>query len=265
MNWRKPQPHRPMFGQKNEPFPATRFFDQLSFIGDPNVGCFVLETSEGLILLDCMEPGEHYINMILQGLQDLSLDPHDLKAILVTHGHGDHYGSADYFRKHFGCKIYMSSIDYKFARSDTGPMGALPFEIYDFVEDGDTFTLGDTSVHFFATPGHTPGCLSFVFDVTDEGRKHTVALWGGTGIPRSHEDREQYLASCHYFADITAKMHVDAEIATHPFVDSSILRLQIIRTITDGVPNPFVLGEENYKYYEALFEHMAQEALDSEK
>ena len=261
-SWRSPNPHKPLFGQENPPFPATRFFDQLSYIGNPNVGCFVLETSEGLILLDCMEPLDEHHELILKGLADLGLDPKDLKAILVTHGHGDHYGSADRFREKYGCRIYMSRTDYAFARQDTkGPMGAMQFEIYDFLEDGEVFTLGDTKVHAFATPGHTPGCLSFIFKVTDEGREHWVAMWGGTGIPRDPAARQQYLASCQSFAAHTEAFGCDAEIATHPFVDSSILKLQIIRSIPDGVPNPFVLGRENYKYYEKMFENMCRAAI----
>lgn len=46
--------------------PAIRFFDQLCWIGDEGVGCFVYETSEGLILIDCMRPDEgreHWVGM----------------------------------------------------------------------------------------------------------------------------------------------------------------------------------------------------------
>ncbi len=47
--WRKPNPHKPNFGAEAATVPATRFFDQLSYIGNNIVGCFVLETSDGFI------------------------------------------------------------------------------------------------------------------------------------------------------------------------------------------------------------------------
>lgn len=255
--WRTPRPHKPLLGYSVEPYPATRFFDQLSFLGNPNVGCFLLETSHGLILIDCMEPCDEHNQIIERGIRDLGLDPVDLKAILITHGHGDHYGTANRFRDRYGCKIYMSKVDYEFARQDTtGPMGNLTWEVDGYIEDGDIFRLGETEVYAFSTPGHTPGCLSYVIPVTDEGRPHMAALWGGTGIPYSETARIQYLESCVRFARIGEKLQVDAAISTHPFVDKGIERLNVIRDIPDGVPNPFVMGRKGYRQYESMFLEM---------
>lgn len=263
--WRKPAPHRPLFGEEAHPYPATRFFDQLSFIGTPNVGCFVLESSEGFLLLDCMEPLEEHRDIILQGLADLGLDPHNLKAILITHGHGDHYGTADWFREQYGCTIYMSKVDYAFAQQDTrNRTGVLKWEIHDFLEDGQVFRLGEAEVHIFSTPGHTPGCMSFVIPVTDQGRPHMAALWGGTGVPWTMADKLIYLRSCLSFAQVTEKLGCDAEISTHPFIDKGTQRLDLVRDICDGVPNPFVLGRENYKYYESSFTDLCLAALEKQ-
>ncbi|MCD8325034.1 MAG: MBL fold metallo-hydrolase, partial [Clostridiales bacterium] len=270
-SWRTPMPHKPLFGQKVEPIPATRFFDQLSFIGTPNVGCFVLETSDGIILLDCMEPLEEHKQMILQGFADLGLDPADIRIILITHGHGDHYGTADWFREQYGCKIYMSEVDYKFAQTDLrNRTGVLKWPIYDFVEDGGWIELGDTRIYCCLTPGHTPGGFSYVFPVTDEGRPHMVAMWGGSGIPYKMSDKVIYLRSALKFAEVTERMGCDAEISTHPFIDGGPERYAIVRNICDGVPNPFVLGRENYKYYESMFigmclDGMARQAEEADK
>ncbi len=261
-SWRTPAAHKPLFDQKTTTFPATRFFDQLSFIGNPNVGCFVLETSDGLILLDCMEPLDEHRDVIVSGFQDLGLNLKDLKAILITHGHGDHYGKADWFRAQTGCKIYMSEIDEAFAKQDTrNRTGVLSWDMDGYLTDDTYFTLGDTRIYCCQTPGHTPGGMSFIFPVTDEGRPHMVAMWGGTGIPYKMSDKVLYLESTLKFAEKTAQMQCDAEISTHPFVDKGTDRLQIIRTITDGIPNPFVLGTEHYKYYEKTFTDICLAAM----
>ena len=57
--WRVPRPHRPGNpAVKAPPVPATRFFDNLSYVGNEMVGCFVLDTGSGLICLDNMEPDD---------------------------------------------------------------------------------------------------------------------------------------------------------------------------------------------------------------
>lgn len=167
-NWRKASPHKPEQGGQLSPYPATKFFDQLSFIGGRKYACFVLECSEGLILLDCLTRDPAHITVIEQGMSDLGLDISRLKAILITHGHGDHYGHADYFRQNYGAKIYMSQADFQYARGanepgDLFPDGPMPFEVDAFLEDGQSFSLGDTSIRIVGTPRPYPG-LSFIPD-----------------------------------------------------------------------------------------------------
>ncbi len=50
------------------------------------------------------------------------------------------------------------------------------------VTDGQQLTLGDTTLTFIRTPGHTPGTMSTLVPVKDNGTPHVAALWGGTGF-----------------------------------------------------------------------------------
>jgi len=260
-SWRKANPHKMIPGQKDLLVPPTRIFDQLSFIGTTKYACFVLETTDGLILLDCLNTGAQYVPLIEEGFADLGLDIRDLKAILITHGHGDHYGRADLLRERYGAKIYMSEVDFKYARDANDPFsrfpdGPLPWAVDGYLEDGVPFCLGNTQVRIVSTPGHTPGCLSFLIPVTDEGRAHLLALWGGTGVPGNPGRQKLYLESWERFAQITEELGVDGELTNHPFVDQTVERLALLRTIVDGLPNPFVLGKEGYQYYESMFRDM---------
>ena len=183
--WRKPNTLKPDFTKQNLILcPATRFFDQLSFIGDEIVGCFVLETTAGLVRLDCMNPDQRSIDIIEQGFRDLNLDIHDLKAILISHGHGDHFGMAGYFQETYGAKIYMSQIDHEFAKNlpAGAPWNPVTFQADHYFRDEEILTFGDTKILTVFTPGHSAGCYSFIIPVTDEGRPHHIALWGGSGI-----------------------------------------------------------------------------------
>lgn len=53
-------------------------------------------------MIDCMEPKEEHKQTIIKGFEDLGLDFHDLKKIVITHGHGDHYSTANWFRDNYG-------------------------------------------------------------------------------------------------------------------------------------------------------------------
>lgn len=247
------------------PIPPTRFFDQLSYIGDNDVGSFLLETSAGLVLIDCGWPTAERVNMIENGIKELGLRCEDLVCIIVTHGHGDHWGCADHFREKYGAKIYMTEIDYNYARDPVkSPRRQLHYEVFDFLTDGETLRIGTTEIHVVLTPGHTPGCISLIIPITDEGRPHFAALWGGTGIGRSSklERRYAYLSSLYKFREECSRFSVDVEIAVHPFVDNSEQRLALCRSICNGVPNPYVIGQEAYHRYEDMLFEKVLETID---
>ena len=56
------------------------------------------------------------------------------------------------------------------------------FEPDVLLDDGDTITLGGTTLTAVATPGHTPGAMSFFFDVKDGNDAFRVGLHGGAGL-----------------------------------------------------------------------------------
>ena len=259
--WRPVRPHKPNFiGRIPAVYPATRFFDQLCFIGNIGVCCFLVETSAGLVLLDCMDPDQRCVDIIENGIRELGHTPDELIAIMITHGHGDHWGKAGYFREKYGCKIYMSETDYAMASAPQPafvPWEPLDYAMDGYIEDMGTYTFGDITITAVHTPGHTKGCMSFIIPVTDEGRPHKVALWGGTGlIPGA--DPDAYMESVVRFRKVCDEMGVDGEISNHPFVDNMIERLEVIRNIVDGVANPFVIGVEARHYYEDMFYNLAK-------
>lgn len=262
--WRKPQ-YVPPFVMDVPPYPATRFFDQLSYIGDTNVGCFLLETSEGLVLLDCMNADERCLNIVEKGIVDLGYDPADLIAILITHGHGDHWGMSGTLREKYGCKLYMGEQDYYAALElpDSFPW-RLNYPMDFYLEDMGEYRFGDTTITTVLTPGHTEGCMSFLIPVTDEGEPHLLALWGGTSLLPS-SDPEVYKNSVLRFSDICREKGVDGEIASHPFFDSTIERLNLVNNIAEGVPNPFIIGTENCVKYLAKYYRMAEEEIAKRK
>ena len=122
------------------------------------------------------------------------------------------------------------------------------------VQEGDTLSLGGVTLHFYVTPGHTPGTLTTIFDVTDNGVSHRVALYGGMGLPRTADALRQYSASLDRFGQIARAQKVDAVIANHQTQDDSRIKLEELRWRT-GDRHPYVLGAAVVpRYYEVQAE-----------
>lgn len=86
------------------------------------------------------------------------------------------------------------------------------------VHDGDVLTLGNTTITFMETPGHTKGTISFFFVTTDSGKKYRVGMFGGAGANTMvhgqfdfEECREGYRASIRRLQ----KEKVDVFIGNH--------------------------------------------------
>lgn len=67
-----------------------------------------------------MNPDERCRKLVENSIARLGESAQKLRAILISHGHGDHFGNAEYFQKQYGTRIYMSEIDYDYMVSRSG-------------------------------------------------------------------------------------------------------------------------------------------------
>lgn len=99
-SWIKNRIHTPYSNNKNVPIiSATKFFNQLSFIGDEFVGCFLLKIHKGLILFDCINQDEKSVSIIEKGISDSGKNIEQLYAIIISYDYSDYFGKAYYFQK----------------------------------------------------------------------------------------------------------------------------------------------------------------------
>ncbi len=230
--------------------PATKVFDNLVFLGwRADMGnAWALLTSDGIVLFDTLGSGEEAQEYIVDGLKSLGLDPMTIKRIVIMHGHADHYGGAAYLHALTGAPVYMSSVDWQFMATeaaknpqDAHRLSQIPPHDKD-IGDGETLTLGDTSVRFFLTPGHTPGTLSAILPIVDHGKRHVAAYWGGAAIPSGVAAAQSYVASVDRYAPIAAKARVDTFVSNHPTNDLTLSRLPALSARKPGAMHPFIVG-----------------------
>ena len=229
------------------PFPPCRLFDDLYFIGTTFVGLLIVKTADGLVLIDSMNSREDVEKIIFPGMRKLGLDPMEIKAIIVTHGHFDHFGGAKAIAEATGCKVLMSRVDAEFMRTCTlVPEGYVPEfpEVTEYLGEGDFFICGATAFTVVFTPGHTPGGLSLIFPVHDGNTQHMVSLWGGINPPKDAAGRSVYAESAQHFQNISQAHGCDVEFSVHPFVDYSIDKMKLLPLRKEGQAHPLVIGSE---------------------
>lgn len=247
--------------------PPGKAFDNLYFVGSKWVSSWAITTSSGIILIDAMDNDDEAKRIVEGGLKTLGLDPAEIKTIIITHGHGDHYGGVNYFVQKYGSRVVASDADWTMMEDTLefdSPLWGRPPKRDVSVGDGAKVTLGDTTIDILVTPGHTMGTISPLFDVWQGSQKHRALLWGGTAFNfgRKPERLKAYIDSTERALKIAKQQGVDVFISNHNHYDGAVEKLA---AMTAGGPNPFVLGEATVQRALTVMNECARATLASWK
>jgi glyoxylase-like metal-dependent hydrolase (beta-lactamase superfamily II) len=144
------------------------------------VNSYVIDGDEGVTLVDTLIRGRE--GAIAQSLKEIGRTLADVRAILLTHSHTDHTGSAAAVKAASNARLYASEADTPAIQGAVKPpdppthwywrpwfwLGvfvpdAPPVEVDHFVsEDANELLPGD--LRAIDTPGHTPGHTSYLLD-----------------------------------------------------------------------------------------------------
>jgi metallo-beta-lactamase class B len=242
----------------------ARVFDNLYYVGMDNISAWALTTSEGIILFEAMMVA-NWERTIVDGLTTLGLDPADIEYVVIAHAHNDHWGGAYFLQQKYGAKIVMGEPDWSHILTWPQIGTPAPFPAKDRgVVDGDTLTLGDTTVRFVATPGHTPGTISSLIPVKDGDRRHLVAYWGGPSMSfLDPAGLEQYISSSYKLQN--ADLGADVELTHHPFADGTLHKLAALKQRAPRDPHPFVTGRDNVERWLEQMRACTREVLSRKR
>ena len=231
-------------GQQGPPDRSTwyaepvKVFDNLYFFGQSEYSVWAITTSQGIIVLDTIF--DYSVEEeVAGGMKKLGLDPANIKYAVVSHAHPDHDGGAKFLQDHYGTRVIMSPADWDVLDKRTN--GTKPKRDLE-ATDGQKLTLGDTTLTLYITPGHTPGTISVVFPVKENGAPHTAALWGGVGLNTDREAVQTYIRSAQRFSGIVKQAGADIIFANHTDWDRSKINLPMLLKRTPGSLNPYIVG-----------------------
>lgn len=218
--------------------PPFKIWGNLYFIGTEPASTHIIDTGDGLIMLD--SGYQHSLYLVLQNMHALGLDPMKLKYIVHTHGHIDHCGATRALVEMTGAKTFIGAPDgdYVNGKLDLSWAKELGIHLETFepdvlLHDGDIISLGNTDIKAIATPGHTPGAMSYLFDVRCGSRTLTAGLHGGAGTNSmtkkfldryglSYDCRADFLASM----DRLMTLPVDIYLGNHAYQNKTAEKYQ---------------------------------------
>ena len=169
------------WGKPIEPFHIVA---NIYYVGSQNIGIYLFTTPAGHILLDS---GISMMqSQILPNVEKLGFKPADIKILLSTHAHVDHVQGHAVMKRMTGAQVMAMEPDAKAleAGRDLSPIafeGWEPVKVDRVLKDGDTVSLGGTTLRAIWTPGHTPGCTTWTTTVEDGGRRYNIAMPCGVG------------------------------------------------------------------------------------
>jgi len=149
------------------------------------VNAYLLAGEKGCVLVDTGVRGSE--GKILEAAEALGFAPHDIKLIILTHGHTDHYGSVQALAEKTGAEVLVHKAEYDLMVKG-GVEGLKGFSFFGKLMVGmlrrvaksreetleykadilieDTYDLSPYGIEgkIICTPGHTPGSVSVLLD-----------------------------------------------------------------------------------------------------
>ena len=229
--------------------------DNLYFLGTKIHSAWALVGSEGTIILEALydyaAPDE-----IAGGMKKLGLDIDKVKYFIISHAHADHDGGAKFLQDTIpSAHLVYGGPDWDAVDRSTNRAGGKPK--HDTVAtDGMKFSVGNASVQIVTTPGHTPGTISFLFEVKDNGKPLRIAYVGGTAIPFNGNAAyyDGYIASVKKMAKAAADFGATALMSNHTEFDNAFYKAHTAANRKPGEANPFDVGQAAVGRYFTMVE-----------
>ncbi|WP_205479364.1 subclass B3 metallo-beta-lactamase [Sphingomonas arenae] len=160
----------------DQPAPPVRIHGNTYLVGTCGIAAILITGRDGHILID--SGTEKGADVVARNIRQLGFKLSDVKYLLHSHEHLDHVGGMARLQQLTGAQLIASPAAAKvFATGTNGgndPQAGMhkPFpaaRVDRLIEDNGTVRLGELLLTAIATPGHTPGALSWTWGSCDGG------------------------------------------------------------------------------------------------
>jgi metallo-beta-lactamase class B len=227
----------------NKPFPAHKIIGNVYFVGSEQLGSFLIATPEGHILIN--SDYEETVPVIRAAVEKLGFKFTDIKILLGSHAHPDHMTGDALVKELTGAKVMAMEEDVP-ALTNIRP-GGKAHPIDRVLHDGDTVTLGGSTLVARLTPGHTKGCTTWTLKTTENGKTYDVVIVGSVSLnaanlgnnPTYPNIQEDFIKSFKVLRSLPADVFLGSHTGFYRMTEK-YARLE------RGEPNPFI-DSDGYK------------------
>ncbi len=219
----------------DKPAPPVRVFANTYYVGTCGISSILITGDSGDILIDAGT--QDGADLIARNIRNLGFRLSDIRILLHSHEHFDHVGGMGRLQQLSGAQLYASPTAAKVFATGTAapddPQAGInkPFptaRTSRILKDGDVVRLGNLWLTAVATPGHTPGAMSWHWVSCNGGVCRSI-VYADSLSPVSRED---YKFSDHadyvkaYRASIAriAALDCDILLTPHPSASDMIKR-----------------------------------------
>jgi len=152
----------------NDPFPPFRIMDNLYYVGTKELASYLFVTPQGDILMNTGY--ESSVPVIKGSVEKLGFKFSDIKILIAGHAHPDHVGGDNKVKELTGAQVVVGRLDAEKTKEFHPPGQEHPIDR--LVDEGDTVSLGGTTLTAHLMPGHTRGCLAWSTTLKENGKSY---------------------------------------------------------------------------------------------
>lgn len=220
----------------DKPGPPFRIFGNSYYVGTCGITAILVTGDSGHVLLD--GGTEAGADMIAANIESLGFALKDVKLLLHSHEHFDHVAGLAKLQQLSGARLLASSEAAPVLRTgiaaDDDPQAGMheafpAAQVDGILQEGEIVRLGELALTPIATPGHTPGALSWQWQSCEEDR--CVALVYADSLSPISSDSYRFSANPTYVEAYRAglrklaTLHCAILLTPHPSASNMRVRL----------------------------------------
>jgi metallo-beta-lactamase class B len=212
-------------------FPPHKIVGNVYYVGTKTLSSFLVVTPQGNILIDTTY--ERNVRTIQKSVEQLGFKFSNVKILLGSHAHGDHQEGDALAKELSGAQVMAMAEDVPALKAMKS--GGKEHPVDRTLTDGESVTLGGTTLVAHLTAGHTHGGTTWTMKTTENGKTYDVVFYCSLRSPTVLTP--PVIAEFNHSFSYVRSLPCDVPLGDHPGeygMEEKFVRIKA------GGPNPFI-------------------------